>query len=99
MIENKTLSKLNRMLDDKKMTETAHTVNFKDVNDDVQVLLEYAKSMSDYIERINDNQTQANREFVKSNYLGDEMVKVTTAVIMLNNYLDQAVALLEKAQR
>lgn len=99
MTENKTLSKLNKMLEDKKMTETVHAVTFKDVNDDVQVLLEYAKSMSDYIERINDNQTQANRDFVKSDYLGNEMGQIATAVIMLNDYLDQAVALLEKAQR
>jgi len=99
MEKNNTLDKLNNMLEAKKAEGKPRKVDLNDINDDVQVLLEYAKSMSDYIERINDNQTQANREFVKSNYLGDEMVKVTTAVIMLNNYLDQAVALLEKAQR
>lgn len=73
--------------------------SLKDVNDDVQVLLEYAKTMTDYIERINDNESAANREFIKSDYMGDEISKSTTAVIMLNDYLDKAVALLEKAQR
>ena len=55
--------------------------------------------MTDYIERINDNESAANREFIKSDYMGDEISKSTTAVIMLNDYLDKAVALLEKAQR
>lgn len=95
MEKNNTLDKLNNMLEANKAEEKPRKVDLNDINDDVQVLLEYAKSMSDYIERINDNQTAANREFVKSDYLGNEMVKVTTAVIMLNNYLDQAVKLLE----
>ncbi|WP_294976418.1 hypothetical protein [uncultured Leuconostoc sp.] len=95
MEKNNTLDKLNNMLEAKKAEEKPRKIDLNDINDDVQVLLEYAKSMSDYIERINDNQTVANREMIKSDYLGNEMVKVTTAIIMLNNYLDQAVKLLE----
>jgi len=85
------LKKLDEVLSDK--------TSLKDVNDDVQVLLEYAKSMTDYIERINDNEFAANRDFIKSDYMSDEITKSTTAIIMLNEYLDKAVALLEKAQR
>ncbi|MBZ6014706.1 hypothetical protein KIJ04_08155 [Leuconostoc gelidum subsp. gelidum] len=85
------LKKLDEVLSDK--------TSLKDVNDDVQVLLEYAKSMTDYIERINDNEFAANRDFIKSEYMSDEITKSTTAIIMLNEYLDKAVALLAKAQR
>ncbi|MBZ1531083.1 hypothetical protein [Leuconostoc mesenteroides] len=85
------LNKLDKVLSDK--------TSPKDVNDDVQVLLEYAKSMTDYIERINDNEFAANRDFIKSDYMSDEITKSTTALIMLNEYLDKAVALLVKAQR
>ena len=55
--------------------------------------------MTDYIERINDNEFAANRDFIKSDYMSDEITKSTTAIIMLNEYLDKAVALLAKAQR
>jgi len=95
MEKNNTLDKLNNMLEAKKAEGKPRKVDLNDINDDVQVLLEYAKSMSDYISRINENQTAVNQDFVKSNYLGNEMVKVTTAIIMLNGYLDQAVKLLE----
>lgn len=95
MEKNNTLDKLNNMLEAKKAEEKPRKVNLNGINDDVQVMLEYAKAMSDYIERINDNQTVANREMIKSDYLGNEMGKIETAVVMLNKYLDQAIELLE----
>lgn len=78
--------------------ENTKKTTLKDVNDDLQVLLEYAKSMTDYIERINDNEFAANREWVKSDYMSDEITKSTTAIIMLNEYLDKAVKLLEDVE-
>jgi len=78
--------------------ENTKKTTLKDVNDDLQVLLEYAKSMTDYIERINDNEFAANREWVKSDYMSDEITKSTTAIIMLNEYLDKAVKLLDEVE-
>lgn len=78
--------------------ENTKKITLKDVNGDVQVLLEYAKSMTDYIERINDNEFAANREWVKSDYMSGEITKSTTAIFMLNEYLDKAVKLLEDVE-
>ncbi|MCI1689236.1 MAG: hypothetical protein LKI50_02475 [Leuconostoc mesenteroides] len=85
------LNKLDKVLSDK--------TSLKDVNDDVQVLLEFAQAMTDYLSRINDNQHATNREVIKSDYLGDEIGRSEIAITMLDKYLNQAVALLEKAQR
>lgn len=52
------LNKLDKVLSDK--------TSLKDVNDDVQVLLEFAQAMTDYLSRINDNQHATNREVIKS---------------------------------
>lgn len=78
---------------------SANQTAFQDVNDDVQVLLEYAQGMTDYLSRINDNQHAINRDLVKSDYLGGEISKSEVAITMLDKYLNKAVALLEKAQQ
>ncbi|MBU7455231.1 hypothetical protein [Leuconostoc fallax] len=77
----------------------ANQTAFQDINDDAQVLLEYAQGMTDYLSRINDNQHAINRDLVKSDYLGGEISKSEVAITMLDKYLNKAVVLLEKAQR
>lgn len=47
----------------------------------------------------NDNQHVTNRDLIKSDYLGDEIGKSEIAITMLDKWLNQAVDLLEKAQR
>ncbi|QEA33579.1 hypothetical protein FGL89_05305 [Leuconostoc carnosum] len=78
--------------------ENTKKTTLKDVNDDLRLLLEFAKGMTDYISRINDNSWAINREIVKSDYLSAEIGKSETAVTMLNKYLNKAVKLLDEVE-
>ena len=73
--------------------------SLKDVNDDVQVQLEKAQSIADYLRRINDNQYVINDSMFHNDYLASEIGNAETALVMLNEFIDSAVVLLEKAQR
>lgn len=72
--------------------------SLKDVNDDVQVQLEKAQSITDYLRRINDNQQATNQTMFHSDYLGSEIGKAETALVILDEFIDAAVNLLESAE-
>lgn len=72
--------------------------SLKDVNYDVQVQLEKAQSITDYLRRINDNQHDINKTLFKNDYLGSEIGKAETALVILNEFIDTAVNLLESVE-
>lgn len=80
-----------------KLLEVNARPSLKDVNFDVQVQLEKAQSITDYIRRINDNQNAINQSLFKNDYLGGEIGKSDTALIILDEFIDKAIELLEKA--
>lgn len=87
-----TLKKLDEVLSAK--------ISLKDVNDDVQVQLEKAQSIADYLRRINDNLHATNQGLFKNNeYLGSEIGNAETALVILNEFIDSAVALLESVNQ
>ncbi|MCM6833765.1 hypothetical protein NE282_07690 [Leuconostoc mesenteroides] len=81
----------------KRVLEVNARPSLKDVNDDVQVQLEKAQSITDYIRRINNNQHAINQSLFKNDYLGGEIGKSDTALIILDEFIDKAIELLEKA--
>ena len=81
----------------KRVLEGNARPSLKDVNFDVQVQLEKAQSITDYLRRINDNQHDINQSLFKNDYLGSEIGKSETALIILDEFIDKAVELLEKA--
>lgn len=80
-----------------KLLEVNARPSLKDVNDDVQVQLEKAQSITDYLRRINDNQHDINKTLFKNDYLGSEIGKAETALVILDEFIDKAIELLEKA--
>ncbi|RDF92558.1 hypothetical protein [Leuconostoc mesenteroides] len=80
-----------------KLLEVNARPSLKDVNDDVQVQLEKAQSITDYLRRINDNQHAINQSLLKNDYLGSEIGNSDTALIILDEFIDKAIELLEKA--
>ena len=73
-------------------------LSLKDVNDDVQVQLEKAQSITDYLRRINDNQHAINQSLFKNDYLGSEIGNTETALVILNEFIDTAVNFLESIE-
>lgn len=71
--------------------------SLKDVKFDVQAQLEKAQSITDYLRRINDNQHDINQSLFKNDYLGSEIGDAETALVILNEFIDKAIELLEKA--
>lgn len=84
-------------MEDKELLEVNARPSLKDVNFDVQVQLEKTQSITDYIRRINENQNAINQSLFKNDYLGSEIGKSETALIILDEFIDKAVELLEKA--
>ena len=80
-----------------KLLEVNARQSLKDVNDDVQVQLEKAQSITDYIRRINDNQNAINQSLFKNDYLGSEIGKSDNALVILDEFINKAIELLEKA--
>ena len=72
--------------------------SLKDVKFDVQVQLEKAQSITDYLRRINDNQHDINKTLFKNDYLGSEIGDAETALVILNDFIDTAVNLLESVE-
>lgn len=72
--------------------------SLKDVKFDVQVQLEKAQSITDYLRRINDNQHDINKTLFKNDYLGSEIGDAETALVILNEFIDTAVNLLESVE-
>lgn len=83
------------MEDRKQALEIKELPSFKDVNNDVQLQLEKAQSIVDYLQRINDNQHTINDSTFHNDYLASEIGNAETALVMLNEFIDSAVALLE----
>ncbi|WP_273753577.1 hypothetical protein [Leuconostoc mesenteroides] len=81
----------------KRVLEVNARPSLKDVNDDVQVQLEKAQSITDYIRRINDNQYDINKTLLKNDYLGSEIGNAEMALIILDEFIDKAIELLKKA--
>ncbi|MFT8848879.1 MAG: hypothetical protein ABF914_04385 [Leuconostoc pseudomesenteroides] len=80
------------------IVQTKSKLSLKDVNDDVQVQLEKAQSITDYLRRINDNQHAINQSLFKNDYLGSEIGNAETALVILNEFIDTAVNLLESIE-
>lgn len=72
--------------------------SLKGVNFDVQVQLEKAQSITDYQRRINDNQHAINQSLFKNDYLGSEIGTSDNALIILDEFIDTVVNLLESAE-
>ncbi|QSB51541.1 hypothetical protein [Leuconostoc falkenbergense] len=80
------------------IVQTKQKSSLKDVNDDVQVQLEKAQSITDYLRRINDNQHDINKTLFKNDYLDSEIGKAENALVILNEFIDTAVNLLKSVE-